>query len=248
MGQINSIFASFIILTMGSPKHYADTIYQQFITLDCPQGLLDSAVLQVSSFEQSLLEQERIILNLNSPSTTSGSEMGRLHAVLDPVRLLACWLEEIIYEAMVSLACLREKYLRRELAFLKDNWGGSAFFLNCNRNLHVCLCRIRHVSTIRVTKFHFTICLPWDKFTSLLNLLKAFLPRVGPRLLEWLKEEIRLCSSYIWQRVYAKVRHQHSIFDRFPVFRNKTVHFLPVDAVCWDKHGQKMSHETNKWM
>ncbi len=47
--------------------------------------------------------------------------MGRLRAVLDPVRLLAGWLEEMLYEAMVSPACLREKYLRRELAFLKDD-------------------------------------------------------------------------------------------------------------------------------
>ncbi|PBK98131.1 hypothetical protein ARMGADRAFT_1161659 [Armillaria gallica] len=119
--QINSIFASLIILTMGSPKHYADTIYQQFVTLDCPQGLLDSAVLQVTSFEQSLLEQERVILNSNSPSTTGGSAMGRLRAVLDPVRLLAGWLEEMLYENKVSPACLRGKYLRRELAFLKDD-------------------------------------------------------------------------------------------------------------------------------
>ena len=116
MDQINRVSASFIILTMGSPRHYADTIYQQFVTLDCP---LDSAVLQLSSFEQSLLEQEHVILN--SPSTTGGSEMGRLRAILDPVRVLAGWLEEIIYEAMVSPACLREKYLRRELAFLKDD-------------------------------------------------------------------------------------------------------------------------------
>ncbi|KAK0234400.1 hypothetical protein EDD85DRAFT_843698 [Armillaria nabsnona] len=116
MDQIDHIFASFVILTMGSPKHYADTVYQRFVTLDCP---LDSALLHVSSFEQSLLEQERVILN--SPSTTGGSEMGKLRAVLDPVRLLAGWLEEIIYEAMVSPACLREKHLRRELAFLKDD-------------------------------------------------------------------------------------------------------------------------------
>ncbi|PBK66604.1 hypothetical protein ARMSODRAFT_1021405 [Armillaria solidipes] len=119
MEQINSISASFIILTMGSPKHYADTIYQQFVTLDFPQGLLDSAILDMSSFEQSLLKQERVILH--SPSITGGSEMGRLRAVLDPVRLLAGWLEEMIYEAMVSPARLREKYLRKDLAFLKDD-------------------------------------------------------------------------------------------------------------------------------
>ncbi len=116
MDQINCISASSIILTMGSPKHYADTIYQRFVALDRP---LDSALLHVSSFEQSLLEQERVILN--SPSTTGGSEMGRLRAVLESIRLLAGWLEEIIYEAVVSPACLREKYLRRELAFLKDD-------------------------------------------------------------------------------------------------------------------------------
>ncbi|PBK98173.1 hypothetical protein ARMGADRAFT_1075040 [Armillaria gallica] len=101
---------------MGSPKHYADTVYQRFVTLDCS---LNSALLHVSSFEQSLLEQERVILNL--PRTACGSVMGRLRAVLDPVRLLAGWLEEIIYEAMVSPACLREKYLCKELAFLKDD-------------------------------------------------------------------------------------------------------------------------------
>ncbi|SJL00966.1 uncharacterized protein ARMOST_04280 [Armillaria ostoyae] len=117
MDQINRISASFIILTMGSPKHYADTAYQRFVALGCPRAL-DSAVLQLSSFEQSLLEQERIILN--SPSTT-GREMGRLRTVLNPVHLLASWLEEMLYEAMVSPACLREKYLRRELAFLKDD-------------------------------------------------------------------------------------------------------------------------------
>ncbi len=45
--------------------------------------------------------------------------------------------------------------------------------------------------------------------------------------------------------MYAKVRRWRSIFNRFPVFRNKTVHFVLVDTVSWDKHGQKTSHETN---
>ncbi|KAK0187413.1 hypothetical protein F5146DRAFT_774744 [Armillaria mellea] len=36
MDQINRISASFIILIMGSPKHYPGTVYQRFVTLDCP--------------------------------------------------------------------------------------------------------------------------------------------------------------------------------------------------------------------
>ncbi len=105
-----------VYLPLAITEHITDTIYQQFITLDCPQGLLDSAVLQVTSSEQSLLEQEHVILNLNSLSITR-SKMGRLHVVLDPVCVLVGWLEEMLYEAMVSAACLREKYLLKGACF-----------------------------------------------------------------------------------------------------------------------------------
>ncbi|KAK0458674.1 uncharacterized protein EV420DRAFT_1681205 [Desarmillaria tabescens] len=121
MDHIIRISSSFTILTLGSSERYADTLYQEYqrsITLDRPEGylsLLVNAVLQVSFLEQSLLEQEHIILN----SAGTGNEMGRLRVVLDPVRMLAGWLEEILFTAMISPANLRGKYLRRELAFLK---------------------------------------------------------------------------------------------------------------------------------
>ncbi len=45
--------------------------------------------------------------------------------------------------------------------------------------------------------------------------------------------------------MYAKVRRWRSIFNGFTVFRNKTMHFVLVDAVSWDKDGKKTSHEMN---
>ncbi|KAK0458676.1 uncharacterized protein EV420DRAFT_1764293 [Desarmillaria tabescens] len=121
MDQIIRLSARFGILTLGSPRRHADIIYREYqrsVTVHRPQGfrsLLDEAVLEMSSLEQSLLEQKRVILN----SASSGNEMEKLHAVLDPVRMLVGWLEEIHFEAMISPVNLRAKYLRRELAFLK---------------------------------------------------------------------------------------------------------------------------------
>ncbi|KAK0438229.1 hypothetical protein EV421DRAFT_973127 [Armillaria borealis] len=123
MDQIIHLSARFGILTTGSPQHHADILYQEYqrsVTLDRPQGsrsLLDDAVLEVSSLEQSLREQEHVILN----SGGTGSEMEKLRAVLDPVCLLKGWLEEMLCEAMISPACLKRKYLRRELGFLRYN-------------------------------------------------------------------------------------------------------------------------------
>ncbi|KAK0438219.1 hypothetical protein EV421DRAFT_1906761 [Armillaria borealis] len=119
--QIIRLSARFGILTQGSIQRHADILYQEYqrsVTVDRPQdfrGLLDDAVLELSSLEQSLLEQERVILTWGC---TVG-EMESLRAVLDPVRVLAGWLEEMLCEAMISPANLREKYLRRELAFLE---------------------------------------------------------------------------------------------------------------------------------
>ncbi len=121
MDQIIRLSARFAILTMGSPQRHADILcqeYQRSVTVDRPQGfrsLLDDAVLEVSSLEQSLREQERVILT----SGGTGSEMEKLRAVMDPVRLLKGWLEEMLCEAMISPACLKRKYLCRELGFLK---------------------------------------------------------------------------------------------------------------------------------
>ncbi len=121
MDQIIRLSARFAILTLGSPQRHANILYQEYqrsVTVDRPQGyrsLLDDVVLEVSSLEQSLLEQERVIL------TSEGTvcEVEELCAVMDPVRLLKGWLEEMLCEAMISPACLKIKYLCRELGFLK---------------------------------------------------------------------------------------------------------------------------------
>ncbi|KAK0187426.1 hypothetical protein F5146DRAFT_1210197 [Armillaria mellea] len=121
MDQIIHLSARFIILTMGSPQRHAKILYQEYqrsVTVDRPQGfrsLLDDAVLEVSSLEQSLREQERVILNLAG----TGTEMEKLRAVLDPVRMLTGWLEEMLFEAMISPGRLKGKYLGRELGFLR---------------------------------------------------------------------------------------------------------------------------------
>ncbi|KAK0187430.1 hypothetical protein F5146DRAFT_1142455 [Armillaria mellea] len=119
--QIIRLSERFGTLTQGSIQRRADILYYEYqrsVTVDHPQGfrgVLDDAVLELSSLEQSLLEQERVILTWGG---TVG-EMDRLRTVLDPVRVLAGWLEEMLCEAMISPANLREKYLRRELAFLE---------------------------------------------------------------------------------------------------------------------------------
>ncbi|PBK98058.1 hypothetical protein ARMGADRAFT_1026185 [Armillaria gallica] len=131
MNQVDRLSARVTILTLGSPQRYTDILYQEYqrsVTLDRPQGfrsLLDDAVLEVSSLEQCLREQERVVLN----SRGTESEMERVRVVLDPVRVLAGWLEEILCEAMISPANLREKYIHGDLAFLRYDWRSEAYFL-----------------------------------------------------------------------------------------------------------------------
>ncbi len=131
MNQVDRLSARVTILTLGSPQRYADILYQEYqrsVTLDRPQGfrsLLDDAVLEVSSLEQCLREQERVVLN----SRGTESEMERVRVVLEPVRVLAGWLEEMLCEAMISPANLREKYLHGDLAFLRYDWRSEAYFL-----------------------------------------------------------------------------------------------------------------------
>ncbi|KAK0466897.1 uncharacterized protein EV420DRAFT_1474315 [Desarmillaria tabescens] len=114
--------AEFGMLTQDSPKGFANSVYRQYqqtVTVNCPKGyrsLLDNAVLEISAIERSMLQHEYIILN----TTGVRKEMRRLRMVLDPVHTLVGWLEEMLLEAMISPAGLKEKYKNGELAFLID--------------------------------------------------------------------------------------------------------------------------------
>ncbi len=121
MDQIKCHYTRFGMLTQESPKSFANSVYQHYqqtVTTDCPKGYrsyLDNAVLEMSAIEQSILQHEDIILNTKGV----GKEMRWLHKLLEPVRTLVCWLEEMLMEAVISPACLKEKYKNGELAFLK---------------------------------------------------------------------------------------------------------------------------------
>ncbi len=119
MDQVERLSARFRIITSGSPKRHACVIYKEYartMTEDHPKGcrsLIDNAVLEISSLEQSLQEYENVILNYAGV----GKEMKRYRSVWEPIQRLVCWLEEMLCEAMISPEGLREKYDRRELVF-----------------------------------------------------------------------------------------------------------------------------------
>ncbi|SJL10157.1 uncharacterized protein ARMOST_13541 [Armillaria ostoyae] len=120
MDHIKRLHARFGMLTQDSPKGFANAVYTQYqrtVTVDCPKGYrsyIDNAVLEMSAIEQSISQHEDIILN----TAGVGKEMRWLHKVLEPVHTLVGWLEEMLMEAMISPACLKEKYKNGELAFL----------------------------------------------------------------------------------------------------------------------------------
>ncbi|SJL13213.1 uncharacterized protein ARMOST_16652 [Armillaria ostoyae] len=119
MDQIERLSIRFALLTHGSLKAHANAVYQLYqesITAERPKGyrsVLDNAVLEISTIEQSILQHKDIILN----TVGVGKEMRRLRVVLEPVHTLITWLEEILLEAMISPAGLKDKYLNWELAF-----------------------------------------------------------------------------------------------------------------------------------
>ncbi|KAK0464084.1 hypothetical protein IW261DRAFT_1574056 [Armillaria novae-zelandiae] len=119
MDKIERLSIKFALITHGSLKLHANAVYQLYqksITANRPKGyrsVLDSAVLEISSIEDSILQHEHIILN----TAGVGKEMRRLRVILDPVHTLVSWLEEILMEAMISPASLKGKYLKGELAF-----------------------------------------------------------------------------------------------------------------------------------
>ncbi|PBK94133.1 hypothetical protein ARMGADRAFT_1029952 [Armillaria gallica] len=119
MDQVEWLSAWFRIITSRSPKWHACIIYKEYawtMTEDHPKGcrsLIDNAVLEISSLEQSLQEYENVILNYAG----IGKEMKQYRLVWEPIQRLVCWLEEMLCEAMISPEGLREKYDRCELAF-----------------------------------------------------------------------------------------------------------------------------------
>ncbi|KAK0476378.1 hypothetical protein IW261DRAFT_1421688 [Armillaria novae-zelandiae] len=102
MDKIERLSIKFALITHGSLKLHANAVYQLYqksITANRPKGyrsVLDSAVLEISSIEDSILQHEHIILN----TAGVGKEMRRLRVILDPVHTL-----------------FKGKYLKGELAF-----------------------------------------------------------------------------------------------------------------------------------
>ncbi len=109
MDQIKCHYARFGMLMQELPKSFANSVYQHYqrtLTADCPKGYhsyLDNAVLEMSAIKQSILQYEDIILN----TTGVRKEMRWFHKLLEPVRTLVGWLEEMLMEAMISPDCLK---------------------------------------------------------------------------------------------------------------------------------------------
>ncbi|KAK0496160.1 hypothetical protein EDD18DRAFT_1106038 [Armillaria luteobubalina] len=90
MDSIDRLATQFSVLTHGSPECHVDRVYKQYLHTMSDgrpkgyRGILDNAILEMSTLEQSLQEFEHIILNWMG----MGQEMKHYCLVYDPVEMM----------------------------------------------------------------------------------------------------------------------------------------------------------------
>ncbi len=124
LDELEHLGQRFSLLTENSPRCFAESIYHKYLSTinsRCPRGfrsLIDNAITQLSTLENSAWEYEHVVLNLAGVR----KEMAYVQTILTPIGQLIYWLEDILCEAMIDLDSLQVKYDSQELAFHSDNF------------------------------------------------------------------------------------------------------------------------------